>query len=506
VARRGLYNIDAEKHVIGKVLTDGIEAFNMIKDQLQTADFFEPKHRLIWDAFGKVDTKGEDISVLSVLDQLIVDGRAGEIGGPSGLVAFTPVSPYDNSLELANDIKKWSIRRKVEITAKQILSEISWKDTPDDPSDFCTKVANRFLKLSSENNADNLKAMPEAVDHLIETQLAKEEGKYRYYQPVIPSLGKFFRGYTPGQYVIVAGRPSMGKTAYALNEAVHLARKLVNTNKVVMFFSMESAADNIVQRLIAIASNRKITMDTILGSEAMDYESWTLPDDDMADVKELRGLPIVIDDTSGLSPLQISAQITRYESTRKKKVIMVIIDYIKFMKPPSGKWDRHDLRIGAISGALNDLKKTHQCTMFVLSQLNRQIEGRDSQRPQSSDLKESGSLEEDADVIMFVSRPKQYKKNADKSIADKNKKWCPWFRNGMCTGVNDRLTCRKHEDDPQVEFGNDIDQWDEPCFGIPDESVEIIVDKARDGKTGAVQCAFYGEHLTFEEREKRDEG
>jgi replicative DNA helicase len=364
-------------------------------DWLKPEDFFNRQHRLIYAATVELIEADQPADVVTVGQLLEERGQVEDIGGIGTLLDLTGASPsIANITAHAEIVRERSLMRQL-IEAGTTLANTAAKPEGKTSRDIATEAANTLLSLSGGVRPRGPKTLREVGAQWYAELNARFDAEGE--QPGIPSpwphLDALTGGLQPGQLVILAARPSMGKSAVAINLALHA----LLADKRVMFFNLEMSASSIYSRLLAC--HRSIPLGWF--REPKGDEEWGKV---TAGVRDINGLPMVIDDTAGLSWPQIASRAKREHI--RKPVDLVIVDHLHLIPLP-GK-TRETVEIGHITAGAKALAKSLGCPVLLLSQLNRNLESRANKRPSMADLRESGNIEQDADLILFLYRDDYY--------------------------------------------------------------------------------------------------
>jgi replicative DNA helicase len=391
-------NLDAERYVLGSILLDGSQ-FVQIAAILDADDFSLEKHRRIFLRMTDLQARGENIDRVTVAEELMRNGQLESCDGLSYLVSLDDGLPQIHNLDsYARIVKDKSLLRRL-IFASQSLINRSMAGE-EEAQEILASAEDVLLRLGESKSRVGLSTPGEIIDEF-------QGGLNAFLDPGrrIHGLSTGFRrfdeltgGLHPGELIIVAGRPSMGKTALALNIAQHVAGKLKHT---VAIFSLEMSKEALLTRLLC-AGARVDSHKFRLGY--LDHEERRRL---QAAASELVEAPLYIDDTSGSNLMDMHAKLRRLKAERP--VGLVVLDYLQLMSG-RGRFDNRVQEISALSRGLKLLAKELGVPMLVLSQLSRAPEMRPGDhRPQLSDLRESGSIEQDADVVAFIFREELYK-------------------------------------------------------------------------------------------------
>ena len=390
------HNLEAEEAILAGILINN-DAMNQVMDILASDDFYRESHVHLFDGMVSLYNENEPIDLITLSQHLKTKDLLEKAGGTDYLGSLVDaVSTSAGILYHAQIVRDLSVRRKL-ISQCSIISEScfqSWQET-----DELLDVAEQSIfDIAEDKIGDSFSTM----ESIIKTSFKKLESVAEQdgYITGIPTGFKDFDNYTaglqPSDLIIIAGRPSMGKTALALNIGYNAA---IETKKAVAVFSLEMSKMQLGMRLLGFDAQ----------IDAKKLRTGFLRDKDWMKLTEsanhLSELPIFIDDTSGLSALEIKAKCRRL--VKKCNLSLIIIDYLQLLQGRSSAESRQ-LEISEISRSLKALAKDLNVPVMALSQLNRKVEDRPNKRPQLADLRESGAIEQDADVIAFIYRDEVY--------------------------------------------------------------------------------------------------
>ncbi|MFH1718624.1 MAG: replicative DNA helicase [Planctomycetota bacterium] len=395
-------SLAAEAAVLGSMLLDP-ECIGDVVELLESESFYRIEHRYIYDALITLYEKNKGIGIDAVLlrDELVKRSRLEEVGGVEYIGrVLDSVPSAANVAYYAGIVKNKMLLRELITAAGEIL-ENAYAQTGE-PSEALDDAERRIFAITDRNVSSSASALKDLVVRSFEL-IENRQGTHvtgldtGYYE-----LNDMTCGLQDGEMIIVAGRPSMGKTSLALNIAEHLGQ----VEKVpTAIFSLEMGRQQLAERFLCSISeidSQKVRRG-LLGDE--DYKK-------LADAcAELSEAPIYIDDTSTLTPLELSAKARRLKS--KYDIRCVIVDYLQLMHLGTGRSESRQQEITTISRYLKALARELSVPVIVLSQLNRSPEGREGHKPRMSDLRESGSIEQDADVIMLLHREDYYHRGED---------------------------------------------------------------------------------------------
>ncbi len=392
---------DMEQAVLGAILIDK-DAFGLVSDILNDGTFYDEKHIVIYQAFKQLDAKFETIDTLSTIRALRIDGKIHEAGGAKYIATLaSKVNSAVNIEYHASVVSQNAIKREMIKTANLVLEESYTNEI--DALELLNKTEQSFFVISEKNIRKNYASSGEIMKStILDLELKKKNNKEGI--TGIPSGFKDFDNLTGGwqktELSIIAARPGMGKTAFVVSAMRNAA---VDSDIPVAIFSLEMSATQLMLRLISAEAeidSEKLRKGTLVPHEWEQLQHR---------ITKLTKAPIFIDDTPALSILDLRAKCRRLKSLNN--IQMVIIDYLQLMTGDDGTGvsNSREQEIAAISRALKNLSKELDLPVIALSQLSRAVEARPDKRPQLSDLRESGSIEQDADMVMFLYRPEYYK-------------------------------------------------------------------------------------------------
>jgi replicative DNA helicase len=402
------HSIEAEQSVLGGLLLDN-SAWDRAGDLLTDSDFYRYEHRLIYDAIGKLVAATKPADVITVYEQLQTMGKAEECGGIAYLNAMAQSVPSAANLRrYAEIVRERAVLRKL-IEASDEIATHAFNPQGRGVSQILDEAEGRIFQIGEEGSRSKqgFQSMDNLVVQLIDRVTELHENGAEDVTGVrtgFYDLDRMTAGLQPGDLVILAARPSMGKTAMALNIAENVA---VQEGLPVVVFSMEMGASQLALRMVG--SLGRIDQSHLRTGRLNDDEWGRLSES----VDRLKNASVFIDETPALNPAELRAR-ARRQSRQCGKLGLIVIDYIQLMSGSSGSDENRATEIGEISRGLKALAKELQCPVMALSQLNRSVETRNDKRPMMSDLRESGAIEQDADVIMFIYRDDYYTKEQSK--------------------------------------------------------------------------------------------
>jgi replicative DNA helicase len=440
------HDTDAEEAVIGSLLIDGTAIFQ-IADFLQVADFYYEQNQWLYDACRSLYERDEAINQITVAQELSRQNRLESCGGAGRLSYLISICPTSLDIEhYARIVYRLSVMRQL-ISAGDRITSIGYEAGPD-VEDSLGRAESILFKLRRGQGAGDLTHIRQVLDRYFEVAPAPSEERPEQLPYVLSSfagLDEFLGGFQRSDLIIIAGRPSMGKTSLALNIARNAA---VEHRACVALFSVEMARDSLVMRLLSSESG--------VNSRRIRFGQHT--DDEERRVMEATGVlsesPIYIDDTPMLRMAEMRSKALRLNFERG--IDIVIIDYLQLMQGEGIRGENRVQEISYISRSLKALARELNAPVLAVSQLSRAVEWRASHEPQLSDLRESGSIEQDADVVLFIYRDEYYYKNEEEWLV-------------------------AH---PDKEY--------------PREEADVIIAKHRNGPTGRIKLRFRHNLARFE--------
>lgn len=390
-------NIEAEKSILGGLMLEQ-EAWDEVSEILVEEDFYKPSHRKIFAGIRELHRREMPSDLVTVSNLLMEKGELESLGGPAYLAEMIDQTPSTaNIATYAKIVAEKSLLRRVIQSSNEFIDKAYGQEFENIDA-FLDSLEAKVFQLAEGKNTSGLTDASE----LVKLSLEKIESLYANQMLVtgVPSgfhdLDELTAGFHPGELTIMAARPSMGKTAFSLNIAMHAA---LREKKKVAYFSVEMGKEQVMVRCLASAARIRLG-DLRIGK--IDDQAWPRLINTAASISETG---IFIDDTSGISPFDIRAKCRRMKA--KYGLDMIMIDYLQLMSMKQ-KFDSREREVSEISKLLKSIAKELQVPVIALAQLNRGVEGRSDRRPMLSDLRESGSIEQDADVIMMIYREDYY--------------------------------------------------------------------------------------------------
>ncbi|AWI53348.1 replicative DNA helicase [Aquabacterium olei] len=401
------HSIEAEQSVLGGLLLDN-SAWDRASDLLSESDFYRHEHQLIFTAIQQLINASKPADVITVYEQLQMAGKGTEIGGLGYLNALAQSVPSAaNMRRYAEIVRERAVLRKL-VTVSDEIATNAFNPGGRSVSDILDEAEAKVMKIGEEGNKSKqgFHSMDGLVVDLLDrvTELADNGSEdVTGVRTGFVEMDKMTAGLQKGDLIILAARPSMGKTAFALNIGENVA---VNEGLPVAVFSMEMGASQLALRMVG--SIGRINQQNLRTGRLTDDEWSRLSET----VEKLRTANVFIDETPGLSPNELRARARRLARQFGGTLGLIIIDYLQLMSGSGGNEENRATVIGEISRGLKALAKELQCPVIALSQLNRSVETRPDKRPMMSDLRESGAIEQDADVIMFIYRDEYYNRES----------------------------------------------------------------------------------------------
>lgn len=404
------HNSEAEASLLGAVLIDA-DAIVKIADSVQPDDFYEEKHRRIFAAIKQLYEKHSPIDVLTLADQLRSSGYIEVAGGPSYLTELTNFVPTAAHAEqYAEIVSQKALRRRL-IQASQDITSLGYNEESG-LQELIEDAEARLFNVSQQHIKQDITSLEDILSDSFERldDLHKDKGKIRGIPTGFKDLDNILAGLQRSDLFVLAARPSMGKTALSLNIAHNVA---VQSELPVLLFSLEMSKEQLVDRMLAVES----------GVDAWALRTGNLNDQDFEKIGQAMGslseAQIFIDDTPGITVSDLRTKARR--EAHQRPLGLIIVDYLQLMSGGSrfaGDGNRVQ-EISEISRGLKQIARELNVPMVALSQLSRSVESRSPQIPQLADLRESGSIEQDADVVAFIYREDYYNPETDrKHITD----------------------------------------------------------------------------------------
>lgn len=391
-------DLELEEAVLGALMLEK-DAYSYVCDILKPDSFYEPAHSKVYEAIQTLGASQRPIDMLTVTEQMRLNDTLDEVGGPAFIAQLTGRVASAAHVDFHARIvaQKYLARELINFSAN--ISSKAY-DESNDVDDLLQEAEGRLFEISQRN----VKKDVTQIDPIIQQAMTQIEAAANRTSGLsglesgFHKLDKLTSGWQPSDLIIIAARPAMGKTAFVLSMAKNMA---VNYNTPVAVFSLEMSNLQLVNRLISNVCEIEGSKIKSGQLTAVEWEQL------IARIKNLNGAPLFIDDTPSLSIFELQTKARRL--VREHNVKFIIIDYLQLMNASGMKFGSREQEVSMISRSLKQLAKELNIPIVALSQLNRSVESRaDGKRPQLSDLRESGAIEQDADIVCFIHRPEYY--------------------------------------------------------------------------------------------------
>ena len=402
------HSIEGESSVLGGLLLDN-SAWDRVGDLLTDQDFYRAEHKLIYAAVGALINASKPADVITVYENLQNQGKADEVGGLSYLNSLAQYVPSAaNIRRYAEIVRERSILRKL-VAASDEISTNAFNPQGKSVATILDEAEQKIFKIGEQGSRmkEGFQSMDTLVVSLLDrvTEMAENPNDVTGVPSGFYDLDRMTSGFQAGDLIVLAARPSMGKTALAINIAEHVA---LHEGLPVAVFSMEMGASQLAVRIVG--SIGRIDQSNLRTGKLSDEEWPRLTEA----IEKLRNISLHIDETPGLTVSELRANARRL-AKQCGKLGLIVVDYLQLMSVSSSMSEENRATaVGEISRGLKMLAKELQCPVIALSQLSRGVESRTDKRPMMSDLRESGAIEQDADIIMFIYRDEYYTKEACK--------------------------------------------------------------------------------------------
>ncbi|WP_037384198.1 replicative DNA helicase [Serratia sp. DD3] len=407
------HSLEAEQSVLGGLMLDN-ERWDNVAERVVANDFFSRPHRLIFTEMQRLLEMGRPIDLITLSESLEQKGDLDSVGGFAYLAELSKNTPSAANIGAYADIVRERAVVREMISVANEIADAGYDPQGRSSEDLLDLAESRVFQIA-ENRASKDEG-PKGIERILEDTVARIEQLYQRPHDGVTGvstgygdLDKKTAGLQKSDLIIVAARPSMGKTTFAMNLCENAA---MMQDKPVLIFSLEMPGNQIMMRMLASLSR---VDQTRIRTGQLDDEDWARISSTMGILLEKRNM--YIDDSSGLTPTEVRSRARRI-FREHDGLSLIMIDYLQLMRVPSLS-DNRTLEIAEISRSLKALAKELQVPVVALSQLNRSLEQRADKRPVNSDLRESGSIEQDADLIMFIYRDEVYHENSDlKGVAE----------------------------------------------------------------------------------------
>jgi replicative DNA helicase len=478
------HNYEAEMALIGAILANNL-VFDKVNEFLRPDHFSDALHGRIYEAAGKLIERGQIANVLTLKNMFDQDPALVEHGGAQYLARLAAsVVTIINAEDYGRAIHDLHLRRQLIELGEDMVNSAHAYDIELPATQQIETAEEQLFRLSETGEIEGgLRPLTEALTGAVNMAEAavKREGHVTGVTTGLLDLDKKLGGLQPSDLVILAGRPSMGKTALATNIAFNAAQayeetrdaagavKVINGAKVA-FFSLEMSAEQLATRILA--ERTEISSDRIRRGEISRDEDFSRL---VVAAQELQRLPLYIDDTPGITVAALRTRARRLK--RRHGLGMIVVDYLQLMRSPTGlKTENRVQEVSEITRGLKAIAKELDVPVLALSQLSRAVEQREDKRPQLADLRESGSIEQDADVVMFVFREQYY---------------------------HERSEPKQREDESNEKFAERHSRWVERGERVHNVA-EVNIAKQRHGPIGTVELFFDGMVTKFGNLDRDD--
>lgn len=391
------HNLDAEQSILGGLMIDPM-SWDQVASAITADDFYKPAHRKIYGAISELYAKNQPVDIITVSNHLSERNEIDTIGGAGYLAEVMNATPTAANIESYAKIvaEKSLLRRLIHMSGEMV--EKAYAESYENVEAFLDEVEGQIFSITEKQKTDGLVGAAELIKDSMNrlTDLFERKVEFTGVTSGFRNLDKMTSGFQKGEMTIIAARPSMGKTALSLNIAQHV---VLREKKSLAYFSVEMGKEQLMLRLLA--SEARVNLSDLRVGHLND-SAWPRLIDKASKMAEAR---LYIDDTSGVSPLEIRAKCRRLKA--QHGLDMIMIDYLQLMDLKQ-KVESRERAVSEISRTLKAIAKELQVPVIALAQLNRGVEGRSDRRPMLSDLRESGSIEQDADVIMMLYREDYY--------------------------------------------------------------------------------------------------
>ncbi|MBK6922186.1 MAG: replicative DNA helicase [Deltaproteobacteria bacterium] len=457
------HNKEAESAVLGGVLLRN-EALGDVIASITDEDFYVPAHRAVFRAMVKLSDRGQPIDIVTLESQLRATDEMNLVGGIEGLGRLADRYASSHNVGAYAELVRQSAAVRNLVVAAQEIAEEGREELPD-VDEFIDSAEKRLLEVNQRGRQGSYRSAKDLIHGVFEniTERAKLKNPITGVPTTFTKLDEMTGGLQPGDLIILAARPSMGKTALALNFAqnacitqarhMHLPEEERPSRYPTLFFSLEMSAQQLIERILC--SEARVDAGKLRGGRLIEQEFAEL----VRAADRIYRAPLFIDDSASPTILEIRARARRFRQDRqifppapegkRPPLGLIVVDYLQLCRGGKGRYDVREQEISEISRGLKAIAKELHVPIIALSQLNRGVDSRADHRPQLSDLRESGAIEQDADVIMFIYREERYMTEEEKRKA--------------------------------VEGAS-----------------EVIIGKQRNGPTGTVHLTFVGKHTRFE--------
>lgn len=414
ISRIPPHSVESEQSILGSIILDK-DAIITVAETINPGDFYKEAHKIIYESMLKLNSNNEPIDLITLIEELRKEGHLDNVGGISYLTSLSTIVPTTSNVKYyANIVKEKSVMRQL-IKASNEIINLGY-DASTDVQEILDKAEKNIFNISQEKTSDDIQPINLVLQDTFDMieRLCTDKSDVTGITTGFTDLNKKINGLQRTDLILLAARPAMGKTAFSLNLVQNAALK---GDASVAVFSLEMSKEQLVQRMLSAQSNVELSK---IKTGSLGESDWPRIIDAMAVLSEAN---IFIDDTPGIKISEIRSKCRRLKI--EKGLDLILIDYLQLMEG-EGKNENRQQEIAKISRSLKILAKELDCPVVALSQLSRSPELRKDHRPILSDLRESGSIEQDADIVMFLYRDEYYhddseKKNIGEVIIAKNR-------------------------------------------------------------------------------------
>ncbi len=395
--------VELEEAILGALMLEK-DSIIAVQEVLTADAFYKETHRTIYKAIEQLSIELNPVDLFTVTEKLKQDGKLKAVGGAAFLAGLTQKVgsaahvEYHAKIIAQKYVQRELIRASTEIQKRSYDESTDVTDLIDYAESEIMNVSEGHMQRSVQASGDILRRTMEAIE-----EASKNEGEFNGVPSGFTGIDRVTLGWQPSDLIIVAARPSMGKTAFTLSMARNVA---VDHQRAVAFFSLEMSATQLMMRLIVAESG----LDSrAVKSGQLTPEQWRHLE---SSIKPFQNAPLYIDDTPALSVFEFRSKVRRLK--KLNKIELIVIDYLQLMTGPQGSQGNREQEVASISRTLKAIAKELEVPIIALSQLNRAAELRGgSKKPQLSDLRESGAIEQDADIVAFIHRPEYFGMKVD---------------------------------------------------------------------------------------------
>lgn len=414
ISRIPPHSVESEQSILGSIILDK-DAIITVSETINPSDFYKEAHKIIYESMLKLNSNNEPIDLITLIEELRKEGHLDNVGGISYLTSLSTIVPTTSNVKYyANIVKEKSVMRQL-IKASNEIINLGY-DASTDVQEILDQAEKNIFDISQEKSGDDIQPINLVLQDTFDMieRLCTQKSDVTGITTGFTDLNKKINGLQRTDLILLAARPAMGKTAFSLNLVQNAALK---GDASVAVFSLEMSKEQLVQRMLSAQSNVELSK---IKTGSLGESDWPRIIDAMAVLSEAN---IFIDDTPGIKISEIRSKCRRLKI--EKGLDLILIDYLQLMEG-EGKNENRQQEIAKISRSLKILAKELDCPVVALSQLSRSPELRKDHRPILSDLRESGSIEQDADIVMFLYRDEYYhddseKKNIGEVIIAKNR-------------------------------------------------------------------------------------